>query len=166
MTLSRRRKSENKWRRERRIKGFLDYFFPPPFNGSFRDNNIPLRAVFAITSRFIHWYPLITGFLNVKWLKIQFITIFIGVNLTFFNIYTSTILRFIPVRNFADSPANNRGKIGEILRTKGLNRLETERQSVGRSVCCALAILVGGNATLVARGVSRPGFEFLDGMEI
>jgi cytochrome c oxidase subunit 1 len=34
---------------------------------------------------FIHWYPLFTGLtMNPKWLKTQFFTIFLGVNLTFF----------------------------------------------------------------------------------
>lgn len=34
---------------------------------------------------FIHWYPLLTGLIiNPTWLKIQFIIIFLGVNLTFF----------------------------------------------------------------------------------
>ena len=46
---------------------------------------LSIGAVFAIISRFIYRYPLITGLLlNIKWLKIQFIIIFIGVNLTFF----------------------------------------------------------------------------------
>lgn len=46
---------------------------------------LSIGAVFAIIARFIHWFPLITGFtLNTFYLNIQFFSIFIGVNITFF----------------------------------------------------------------------------------
>nr|YP_010528137.1 cytochrome c oxidase subunit I [Cimbex luteus]QPM99413.2 cytochrome c oxidase subunit I [Cimbex luteus]UXW64278.1 cytochrome c oxidase subunit I [Cimbex luteus] len=46
---------------------------------------LSMGAVYGIMAGFIYWYPMFTGIsMNNKWLKIQFFTMFIGVNLTFF----------------------------------------------------------------------------------
>lgn len=46
---------------------------------------LSIGAVFAIIAGLVHWYPLFSGLtINPKWLKIQFFTMFLGVNITFF----------------------------------------------------------------------------------
>nr|YP_009866786.1 cytochrome oxidase subunit 1 [Hygrobates longiporus]BCG28118.1 cytochrome oxidase subunit 1 [Hygrobates longiporus] len=46
---------------------------------------LSMGAVFAIMAGLTHWIPILFNFsLNPKWLKIQFVTMFIGVNVTFF----------------------------------------------------------------------------------
>lgn len=46
---------------------------------------LSIGAVFAILAGILHWFPIIFNTsINTKHLKIQFITIFIGVNITFF----------------------------------------------------------------------------------
>jgi cytochrome c oxidase subunit 1 len=46
---------------------------------------LSMGAVFAIIAGFVYWYPLLTGVrIKQKLLKMQFLVIFIGVNITFF----------------------------------------------------------------------------------
>lgn len=46
---------------------------------------LSMGAVFAILAGLTHWIPLLFNIrINMKWLKIQFYSIFLGVNLTFF----------------------------------------------------------------------------------
>lgn len=62
-----------------------------------------MGAVFGLIAGLVNWFPLISGVtMNPFWLKIQFFTIFLGVNLTFFPIHFLG-LAGIP-RRYSDFP--------------------------------------------------------------
>lgn len=103
---------------------------------------LSIGAIFAIVASLIHWYPLISGFsLNKFFLNIQFISIFFGVNLTFFPQHFLG-LRGIP-RRYSDYPDsylswNIISSVGSIISTLRLifltyvvwERLSTKRKII------------------------------------
>lgn len=100
---------------------------------------LSMGAVFAIIARFIHWYPLITGFtLNNFFLNVQFTSIFIGVNITFFPQHFLG-LRGMP-RRYSDYPdtflswniISSIGSIISIIRLAILIFILWERLASGR----------------------------------
>lgn len=80
-----------------------------------------MGAVFALIGGFVNWFPLITGLtINPKWLKVQFLGMFIGVNLTFFPIHFLG-LAGIP-RRYSDYPDpylywNTVARVGSLITT-------------------------------------------------
>merc|ERR1719513_483993 len=80
-----------------------------------------MGAVFALIAGFVNWFPLIVGLtINPKWLKIQFLIIFVGVNITFFPMHFLG-LAGMP-RRYSDYPdsfiyCNVFARVGSIIST-------------------------------------------------
>lgn len=80
-----------------------------------------IGAVFALIAGFVNWFPLIRGLtINSQWLQVQFLVIFLGVNLTFFPMHFLG-LAGIP-RRYSDYPDsfmvwNVVARVGSIITT-------------------------------------------------